>query len=202
MQHIRHIAANLNETRETICKSIRKPPHKPVEPQWFCEVHPKPKTYIYYANGKLWRTRRAAIHYFAIRSFQGVGDPVLQDGLELRSKLLPLLLQAERKEVNKKLVDSLFTLPPTHVIRLGWRSIKTGLDHDILFLPVRFSYSGLSADRLAWECAIDLAERLSNTEFVPLLCPSQQSLRKAQMVWLSFLFFRFRGVTVDRNLGI
>lgn len=185
-------------TRQRFCSVIRKPKAKPIEPQWYCEI--STPNYNYYAVGKLWKTRKAAVHYFAIRPFRGVRDPVLQEGLALRAKLLPLLLQAERKDINRKLVQSLFTLPPSHVLRLGWRSIKTGTDHDILFIPLRFSYQGFAADKLAWECAIDLSERLSNTEFVGLLCPDQQSLRKAQVVWLSFLFFRFRGVTVDRFL--
>lgn len=187
-------------TRQKLCSVIRKPNVKPIEPQWYCEVIPTPKHYTFYATGKIWKTRRAGVHYFGVRPFRGTSDPVLQKGISLRETLRPLLLKAQSREGNQKLLDSLIQLPPTHVLRLGWRSLKTNENHDILFIPLRFKYPGLADDKIAWECAIDFSERLSNTECVQLLCPEQKALRNAQMVWMAYLFYRFRGVTVDRFL--
>lgn len=158
------------------------------------KLYPR-EPYIFFGWGTLGATEfydPQPVHYFRLRPFIGRADPcLLQNGLRRRHVLTQSILRAEKRELSRALWQSLFIIPPSHVLRFGWRSSKTGHCHDILYLPLCFRYPGFGARGLAKDFGGYLLNAIEHSDDLSRLCPSSRELLPAQISWLTIPFIHY-----------
>lgn len=190
-------------------------PKKSQRPQpW--RYYPRQKTqspvtvpYQLFGYGTLEPTQDKAIHYGRLRPFLGRSDPVLSTGALRRKMLSQDLGEAERRTIEKDLWAALFSLPPTHVLRVGWISRSTNLRHDTLYLALNFDVPGWSKNGLAKSCVGYMLDCMVVCEDTALLLPTNAPIHNkvthqirtgdyfAAMLWLAHLFYHYKFLTCE-----
>lgn len=188
-------------------KRIFLPEEENYEPQPFKlykAQHTKPPIvvpYTYFGHGYIASVRDRATHYFRMRPFLGRSDPsLLYGGLQVRNRIARTIFENERREIERQLWTYLFAAPPTHVLRLGWKSLITNYCHDILYIPLSFRYPNYSDRSLAREWGQYTYEYLLKTESRALLCPASRSLLEVQLAWLTIPFVHHYWLLVEEPL--
>lgn len=151
--------------------------------------------YLYFGWGTLRATSSLEpqpITYFRLRSFNGRSDPcLLSGGLQRRHFFARTMGKAEKREISREIWRSLFALPPSHILRFGWKSPKTGYCHDILYLPLNFRYPGYGAKGLAKDYGGYLLNAIQKSDDLSRLCPNSRELLPAQIAWLTVGFIHY-----------
>lgn len=157
--------------------------------------------YLFFGFGTLPATASRASHYFRMRPWLGRNDPALLcGGLQVRDRIARAISQGEKREIEGTLWRYFFSNPPTHVLRLGWKSLITGRCHDTLYLPVAFRYPGHSDRALAKAWGQYTHDYLLKTESRGLLCPASKSLLEAQIGWLTIAFVHHYWLLIEEPL--
>lgn len=151
--------------------------------------------YIFFGWGTLQATAAIEpqpITYYRLRPYLGRSDPcLLHQGLQQRSFLSRKLVKAEKREISRALWRSLFSLPPSHILRFGWKSQATGYCHDILYLPLNFRHSGYGSAGLARDFGGYLLNAIQHSDDLSRLCPASSDLLEAQIAWLTIAFIHY-----------
>lgn len=143
---------------------------------------------------------RPPIHYYRFRPFLGRNDPVLlSGGVRNAERLSQRLLSQEKRAVERQLWKDLFALPPTHVVRFGWKSQITGNHYEILYIPLCFRRLGFSTDYLAHEFSDVLFDWIERAE-ISAVVPPHSKLLSAQEFILIWGFIHYRYLVIDKPL--
>jgi hypothetical protein len=155
--------------------------------------------YTLFGYGTFKATENTAIHYFRLRPYLGSRDPVLFRGAPSRERIARTVLASERREVDREIWSSLLLQPPTHVLRIGWISLRTRQSYDILYIPINFLWIGYSAEGVAKDCGKYLIALLERGD-PKTLCPGKKGAWQTDLFWLANVFWRFRWQIYDRPL--
>ena len=131
------------------------------------------------------------IHYFRLRRWMQTGDPCrLSGGLEDRSRIASRILAdetGERRRDNRDIWEKLLYGRETHVLRFGWKSQITGVNHDILYIPLT-----LSDEAIAKEFGEYFVHQLRKESSFRVLCPPIHNFYDTQIFWLTVSFWHLR----------
>jgi hypothetical protein len=164
---------------------------------------PFPVRYLFFGYGTLGPTHSKASHYYRLRPYLGRdNDPIhIPESLQRCKKLAQAILDAERRPQEKKIWESLFSPFPTHVVRLGWKSLKTGHCHDILYLPLCFAFFEHPPEYLAMEWGKAQTDYLlkSGNE-LHFLCPPNVNMLNVQICWMAIAFAHHYWILIEKPL--
>jgi hypothetical protein len=159
--------------------------------------------YLHFAYGYLPQTEETATHYYRCRPWMGDGtDPAgLSSQLRTRNRVTQSIIDAEKTPEQQALWIKLLAMPPSHVVRFGWKSLATGRSYDILYIGLNFNYAKLDPQKLALEFSdyfLRVLPVLSSYD----LCPPTKDLLAVQEFLLVLVFRHYYWFLIEEPRGL